>query len=76
MDAIKSALATLIVVTFIRIGNFVNSEIVGLPTSSIFGVVFERVDGLTRHPVVLYEAFGYFTILSYYFLYNIQESEQ
>lgn len=43
----------------IRLGNFMNSEIVGLPTNVSWAVVFERVDGLPRHPVQLYEAVAY-----------------
>jgi len=54
--------STFALATLIRIGNFFNSEIVGLPTKAAWGVVFERVDNLARHPVVLYEAFGYFLI--------------
>jgi len=46
----------------IRIGNFFNSEILGTPTDSVFGVVFARIDSLPRHPVQLYEAFSYFLI--------------
>lgn len=51
---------------FIRIGNFMNSEIVGMPTIASWAVIFERVDDLPRHPVQLYEAAAYlmiFTIL-------------
>jgi prolipoprotein diacylglyceryl transferase len=44
---------------FIRLGNFFNSEIVGIPTSGGWGVVFDRVDPLPRHPVQLYEAVAY-----------------
>ena len=43
----------------IRIANFLNSEIVGLPTSGRWGVVFEAVDAQPRHPAQLYEAFAY-----------------
>lgn len=46
----------------VRIGNFLNSEIVGIPTSSDWGVVFERVDSLPRHPVQLYEAAAYLIV--------------
>ena len=41
---------------FIRTGNFMNSEIVGIPSDAPWAVVFARVDGLARHPVQLYEA--------------------
>ena len=42
--------------TLIRIGNFFNSEIIGIPTQLHWAVVFERVDQLPRHPAQLYEA--------------------
>ena len=45
---------------FVRLGNFFNSEIVGRPTNSIFGVIFDRYYAEPRHPVVLYEAAMYF----------------
>ena len=46
----------------IRIANFLNSEIVGIPTSGTWGVVFDRVDALPRHPVQLYEAGAYLLV--------------
>ena len=45
--------------SFIRIGNFFNSEILGLPTTRSWAVVFDRVDAIPRHPVQLYEALAY-----------------
>jgi phosphatidylglycerol---prolipoprotein diacylglyceryl transferase len=47
---------------FIRVANFLNSEIFGKPTSGSWGVVFERVDTVPRHPVQLYEAAAYLLI--------------
>lgn len=49
---------------FIRLGNFMNSEIIGIPTSKPWGVIFERVDNLPRHPAQLYEAISYFIIFT------------
>ncbi len=43
----------------IRIGNVMNSEILGLPTKGNWGVIFTLRDGLPRHPAQLYEAFAY-----------------
>lgn len=44
----------------VRTANFLNSEIVGVPTGSeVWGVVFEAVDQVPRHPAQLYEAAGY-----------------
>jgi prolipoprotein diacylglyceryl transferase len=56
---------------FIRIGNFFNSEIVGTPTDSPFGVVFKQLgEDFARHPAQLYEAFGYIAIfIVMYFIY-------
>jgi phosphatidylglycerol---prolipoprotein diacylglyceryl transferase len=41
---------------FIRIGNFFNSEILGLPTELPWAVIFANVDMVPRHPSMLYEA--------------------
>jgi phosphatidylglycerol---prolipoprotein diacylglyceryl transferase len=49
---------------FIRLGNFMNSEIIGIPTTKPWGVIFERVDYIPRHPAQLYEAISYFIIFS------------
>ncbi|WP_196887894.1 prolipoprotein diacylglyceryl transferase [Aureivirga sp. CE67] len=49
---------------FVRIGNFMNSEIIGKPTNSDFGVYFVQIPEGTvpRHPAQLYEAFGYIIV--------------
>lgn len=44
---------------FIRLGNLMNSEILGVPTDAPWGVVFARVDSVPRHPAQLYEALAY-----------------
>lgn len=49
---------------FIRLGNFFNSEILGLPSSLPWAVVFARVDTLARHPAQLYEALAYLATFS------------
>lgn len=51
----------------IRLGNFMNSEIIGLPTTVPWAVVFMRVDTLPRHPVQLYEAMAYALIFGVLF---------
>lgn len=55
--------------SFIRLGNFFNSEILGTPTDLPWGVVFERaatlresVEAVPLHPVQLYESISYFLI--------------
>jgi prolipoprotein diacylglyceryl transferase len=47
---------------FIRLGNLMNSEIIGLPTTKPWAFVFARVDNIPRHPAQLYEAIAYFLI--------------
>jgi phosphatidylglycerol:prolipoprotein diacylglycerol transferase len=42
---------------FGRIGNFINQELWGKPTKAPWGVIFPKVDLLTRHPSQLYEFF-------------------
>lgn len=52
---------------FIRLGNLMNSEIIGRVTDVPWAFVFERVDTNPRHPGQLYEALAYlcFFILIY-----------
>lgn len=40
----------------IRLGNLMNSEMVGLPTTVPWAFIFTRVDNVPRHPAQLYEA--------------------
>jgi len=64
---------------FIRLGNFMNSEIVGKPTGSDFGVIFTEYPAkiglagpaVPRHPAQLYEAGCYLIIfLLLWWIYN------
>ena len=57
-------LASVWVYPFVRLGNFMNSEIVGRPTDVPWGVIFERHSSTPRHPVQLYEAAFYFAELA------------
>ena len=78
MDRIVIVVALL--AAFIRIGNFFNSEIYGLPTSLPWGVEFVRdrlYDSTTgallptvpRHPTQLYEALSYLLIFIVSFVF-------
>ena len=53
------AIATGITACFIRLGNLMNSEIIGRVTDVPWAFVFERVDIQPRHPGQLYEAIAY-----------------
>ena len=53
------AIATPVTACFIRLGNLMNSEIIGKVTDVPWAFVFERVDFMPRHPGQLYEAVAY-----------------
>ena len=53
------AIVTPICACAIRLGNLMNSEIIGRPTDMPWAFIFERVDSLPRHPGQLYEAICY-----------------
>jgi phosphatidylglycerol:prolipoprotein diacylglycerol transferase len=56
---------------FIRLGNLMNSEILGLPSDGPWAMVFQRIDLIPRHPAQLYEAMAYFCIFLFlFFLYR------
>ena len=58
----RMTLPTALAGFFIRLGNFFNSEILGTPTDVPWAIIFKRYDLVPRHPVMLYEAFGYLII--------------
>ena len=58
------AVVTALGCVFIRLANFMNSEIIGMPTTKPWGVIFERVDNIPRHPAQLYEAISYLIIFA------------
>ena len=56
------ALATPLAGAFIRLGNLMNSEIVGAPTDVVWAFVFPAIDDLPRHPAQLYESLFFFAL--------------
>jgi phosphatidylglycerol:prolipoprotein diacylglycerol transferase len=61
----------------VRLANFLNSEIVGVPTGSeVWGVVFEVVDEVPRHPAQLYEGAGYGLIFVALFIVHRRVNER
>lgn len=65
------AVPSALVACFIRLGNFMNQEIVGIPTNSSWGILFAQPAGslaaVPRHPVQLYEAIAY--LISFFVLW-------
>jgi len=47
---------------FIRLGNLMNSEIIGKPADVAWAFIFTRLDSIPRHPTQIYEALAYFSI--------------
>ena len=52
---------------FIRLGNLINSEIIGKPTEVFWAFTFVSEDNLPRHPSQLYEAIAYLLIFGLMF---------
>jgi phosphatidylglycerol:prolipoprotein diacylglycerol transferase len=44
---------------FIRLGNLMNSEIIGKPSNVAWSFIFDRVDQVPRHPAQIYESLTY-----------------
>lgn len=54
----------------IRLGNLMNSEMIGLPTNVPWAFIFVSVDGVPRHPAQLYEAvYCFFLFVFLFWLY-------
>ena len=51
----------------IRIGNLINSEIIGVPTTVPWAFVFKQVDNIPRHPTQIYEALACFFVFALLF---------
>lgn len=60
----RISVPTALVAAFIRIGNLMNSEILGRPTNVPWAFVFQRVDQVPRHPAQLYESFSYMALFA------------
>lgn len=54
----------------IRLGNLMNSEIIGKPATVPWAFVFEQVDNVPRHPGQLYEALAYLGIFVLLYVLN------
>lgn len=57
----RLAIASAALFGMIRIGNLLNSEIIGKATDLPWAFIFTRIDGIPRHPTQLYEALLYFS---------------
>lgn len=73
------AIPSAITACFIRLGNFMNQEILGTPTTLPWGIIFghprDNSPLIPRHPVQLYEAIAYFFIFIFLWKKWKQEKE-
>jgi len=51
----------------IRLGNLMNSEIIGSATNVSWAFIFKQIDNIPRHPAQLYEAISYLIIFGILF---------
>lgn len=59
---------------FIRLGNLMNSEIIGRATDMPWAFIFAQVDAVPRHPGQLYEAIAYLlTFLTLWGIYRVRK---
>lgn len=60
----------------IRLGNLMNSEMIGTPTNLPWGFIFSSKDNVPRHPAQLYEAIHYFVwfIILFWVWYKLKDS--
>ncbi|MBX2967567.1 MAG: prolipoprotein diacylglyceryl transferase [Cyclobacteriaceae bacterium] len=56
----KISIVAAFIFCMIRLGNLMNSEMIGIPTNQPWGFIFTSKDNIPRHPAQLYEAIHYF----------------
>lgn len=59
---------------FIRLGNLMNSEMIGIPTTVPWAFIFSRVDSVPRHPAQLYEAL--YCLLLFFLLFYLWKTKR
>ncbi|MGH1437130.1 MAG: prolipoprotein diacylglyceryl transferase [Lewinella sp.] len=74
----KVAVPTALAGCFIRLGNLMNSEILGKPSDGDLAFVFTRVDDVPRHPAQLYESITYLIafVILYYVYWNTDKRKK
>ena len=72
----RGALTLLLIGFFIRIGNFLNGEILGQATTLPWGIIFLQFDNIPRHPVQLYESLAYLFIFFIFFRIYLKNTLQ
>jgi phosphatidylglycerol:prolipoprotein diacylglycerol transferase len=55
----RISIVAALIFCMIRLGNLMNSEMIGVPTNLPWGFIFTSKDNIPRHPAQLYEAIHY-----------------
>lgn len=59
---------------FVRFGNLMNSEMIGIPTNVPWAFIFTNVDSIPRHPAQLYESIFCIILFVFMFLFWQEKS--
>ena len=72
----RVSIVTSLTFCMIRLGNLMNSEMIGIPTTLPWGFIFTSHDNIPRHPAQLYEAIHYFIwfIVLFWGWYRLKDS--
>ncbi len=62
--------------SMIRLGNLMNSEMIGIPTNLSWAFIFTSTDNIPRHPAQLYEAIHYFMSFIVFFWVWFKQKEK
>lgn len=68
----RIAMPAMLAAACIRLGNFFNSEILGLPSQVPWAVIFAKYDSIPRHPSQIYEALGYAWISLVFYIFYLK----
>ena len=60
--------------SFIRFGNLMNSEMIGIETNVNWAFIFTKIDLLPRHPAQLYESICY--LLTFFILFAVWRTQR
>ncbi len=72
----RSCIPLALTASFIRLGNVFNSELVGIPATVPWAIIFQRVDWVPRHPVQLYESLAYAVIFVFLLSFYLKAKER
>ena len=65
----RFAIVAVLAGAFVRIGNLMNSEMIGIPANVPWAFIFEKVDIVPRHPAQLYESLAYLLTFTLVYVY-------